>query len=323
MPVTNYYSVNGQVVGEQPVGNPSARLDYLTDALGSVTATVNQSAQVENTYRYKPCGVRLAKTGAGSDPAFQWVGSWGYRQTSKSYADTYVRARHYSSATARWISRDPIGYGDGMNLFAYAGNNPVLLKDPSGYISFVLEYTNPPERKFLGCNPPGQSPRAVWEIRFNKFPECEGFLVQHVARAHETKKNCDNTSPAEKEPLYEYWEAVYIPKNGARKNKYTDWFTLPVPGEAGQRPLQQGLKAQVGIMKFFCMKTTKDLRKRWKDKVPDAKGLPATYKLTPEERDWWKRESDEDVGTGLHIATMQYCCCPPVEYLLFDVLPGR
>ncbi|HLV81065.1 MAG TPA: hypothetical protein VKT32_12325 [Chthonomonadaceae bacterium] len=86
MPVTNYYSLDGQIIGEKTTGSP--RVDYLTDALGSVTATVNQNAQVVNTYRYKPYGALLAKTGIGTDPAFQWVGTQGYRQTGRSYCHT-------------------------------------------------------------------------------------------------------------------------------------------------------------------------------------------------------------------------------------------
>ena len=68
MAVTNYYTVNGEIIAEKTAG--SSRVDYLTDALGSVTATVNQSAQVVNTYRYKPYGSQLAKTGVGADPSF-------------------------------------------------------------------------------------------------------------------------------------------------------------------------------------------------------------------------------------------------------------
>src|SRR5579863_4200382 len=106
MPVTNYYTVNGALIGEKTVGG--SRTDYLTDALGSVTATVNQSGQVVNTYRYKPYGAQLAKTGVGADPAFQWAGESGYRQTSKKYSDVYVRARHYDSRGGRWTTKDPL-----------------------------------------------------------------------------------------------------------------------------------------------------------------------------------------------------------------------
>jgi len=85
MSVTNYYSVGGVLLGEKSSG--LGRVDYLSDALGSVTATVNASAQVVNTYRYKPYGTQLAKTGTGTDSAFTWVGQQGYRQMGKKFSD--------------------------------------------------------------------------------------------------------------------------------------------------------------------------------------------------------------------------------------------
>jgi len=44
-------AVNREIDGETTSG---IRTDYLVDALGSVTATVSQSTQVQNTSRYKP-----------------------------------------------------------------------------------------------------------------------------------------------------------------------------------------------------------------------------------------------------------------------------
>ena len=130
MPVLNYYSVGGQIVGEKPSGGN--RRDYLTDALGSVVGTVTSTGAVENTYRYKPYGGLLARTGVASDPSFLWVGSQGYRQTGKKYSDVYVRARHYSSDVGRWTTRDPIGYDDGWNQYGYVQGNPINGIDPSG-----------------------------------------------------------------------------------------------------------------------------------------------------------------------------------------------
>src|ERR1041385_418314 len=121
MPVTNYYTVGSEIIGEKATGG--SRVDYLTDMLGSVTATVNQSAQVVNTYRNKPYGAQLAKTGVGADPAFLWVGSHGHRQTSNKFSEDYVRARHYSINTGQWTTKDPIDLqGNGFN---YVLSNPV------------------------------------------------------------------------------------------------------------------------------------------------------------------------------------------------------
>lgn len=136
MPVTNYYTVDGEIIGEKTSGG--SRIDYLTDALGSVTATVNQSAQVVNTYRYKPYGKQLSKSGVGADPKFQWVGTQGYRQTGRSYSDVYVRARHYDTSTARWTTKDPIGMDAGYSEdYIYCLQNPLNRIDASGLISCI------------------------------------------------------------------------------------------------------------------------------------------------------------------------------------------
>ncbi|MCW5944133.1 MAG: hypothetical protein KIS66_18045 [Fimbriimonadaceae bacterium] len=105
MPVTNYHTVNGRTIGETTDG---VRTDYLTDALGSVTATVDQSQNVLNTYRYKPYGGLLAKTGSSPDPRFLWTGDTGSRTTGLAYSEQYNRARHYGSMQAGWTSVDPM-----------------------------------------------------------------------------------------------------------------------------------------------------------------------------------------------------------------------
>ena len=43
---------------------------------------------------------------------------------------TYLRARYYDSSIRRFITEDPIK--DGLNWYAYSGNNPIMFVDPSG-----------------------------------------------------------------------------------------------------------------------------------------------------------------------------------------------
>jgi RHS repeat-associated protein len=41
--------------------------------------------------------------------------------------------RYYDPGTGRFVTRDPSGYGGGVNLYGFAGDNPVNENDPSGF----------------------------------------------------------------------------------------------------------------------------------------------------------------------------------------------
>jgi hypothetical protein len=100
MPVVNYHTVNGQMVGQS---TGSTFTQYLTDALGSVTATVNGKS-VTNTYRYKPYGAPLSASGVGTEPQFRWRGAKGLHYSGLPYAEYFAWRGSYSSSSASRLS---------------------------------------------------------------------------------------------------------------------------------------------------------------------------------------------------------------------------
>ena len=65
-------------------------------------------------------------------------------------APTWLGRRFYDPAAGRFLTRDPAGYGGGVNLYAYCGNNPVNLCDPSGLWEITIGVGEDTEIPLLG-----------------------------------------------------------------------------------------------------------------------------------------------------------------------------
>ncbi len=59
----------------------------------------------------------------------------------------YYRARFYDAVLERFIHRDPIGYGGGINLYEYVGGSPDILTDPFGLCPAGYTEMTPADRQ--------------------------------------------------------------------------------------------------------------------------------------------------------------------------------
>ncbi|MBN2452050.1 MAG: hypothetical protein JXR77_16810 [Lentisphaeria bacterium] len=104
---------------------------YHYDALGNTTEmTSGPAGAAVNRYRYDPFGRPLVENEAVPNP-FRFGGYAGV--PSFPCGLIHMGARDYLPELGRFLQPDPIGIGGGMNLYAYAGNQPLEYDDPTGF----------------------------------------------------------------------------------------------------------------------------------------------------------------------------------------------
>jgi RHS repeat-associated protein len=99
---------------------------HLGDHLGSSNVVVDSTGALVNREELTPYG----ETSFGSYVRKR------YRFTGKERDGesglSYHAARYYAVSLARWVNCDPLGMAGGVNLFRYASNRPLILRDPGG-----------------------------------------------------------------------------------------------------------------------------------------------------------------------------------------------
>ncbi len=110
------------------------------EQLSTALATSGQG-EIRNSYQYDAFGIPLETTEQLNN-RIRYTGQQ-YDELTEQY---YLRARYYNPVFGRFMQED-VYQGDGLNLYAYCGNNPVVYDDPSGYASTSTGKACPPQGK--------------------------------------------------------------------------------------------------------------------------------------------------------------------------------
>jgi RHS repeat-associated protein len=126
----------------------------IQDERGSVVAITNSAGAVTNINTYDAYGA----PGATNVGRFQYTGQMWLGEIARYH----YRARAYDPGTGRFHQADPIGFGGGMNIYAYVANDPVNFTDPLGLQTEADEIVVP-----------GHRPPPIYD--FGGFPLQFGF----------------------------------------------------------------------------------------------------------------------------------------------------
>jgi RHS repeat-associated protein len=156
-------------------GTADETLYATTDANFNITALVNTAGTVVERFVYDPYGkVSIRNNDAtwtqktNNASGYDWVVLYTGHKLDVETGNYYGNARYYNPELGRWLSRDPLGYIDGENLYEYCG-------------SFVLNYLD-----ILGATrfqTAKTTDRKVGNIRKMTGLKEEGYYDKDVADA--------------------------------------------------------------------------------------------------------------------------------------------
>jgi RHS repeat-associated protein len=116
--------------GNDPAPARSIRYQF-GNHLGAASLELDDQAQIISHEEYTPYG----STSYQAVPS-QTETPKRYRYTGKERDEEsglyYHGARYYAPWLGRWVSVDPIGIADGVNVYGYVGNNPIRFLDLFG-----------------------------------------------------------------------------------------------------------------------------------------------------------------------------------------------
>lgn len=104
----------------------------LHDHLGSSALELDATARIISYENYHPYGTTACQARNASVRAAAKRYRYTGMERDEESGLSYHNSRYYLPWLGRWLSADPGGLVDGVNLYRYARNRPVVLNDPNG-----------------------------------------------------------------------------------------------------------------------------------------------------------------------------------------------
>ena len=123
-----------------------AKYCYQKDLQGNILGIIDSTGQVMVQYKYDAWGMPRGTTTASTEySTIASLNPFRYRGYifDNETGFYYLQSRYYDPETCRFLNMDSVDYADpemlnGLNLYAYGLNNPVMHVDPTGHFAISL-----------------------------------------------------------------------------------------------------------------------------------------------------------------------------------------
>ena len=177
-----WYAYGGAALNRMNVA-AGTRQTMIPDIQGSIVATLNSSGTSLTKTGYQPYGEHPGLA-SGS---YQYTAQRFDSETAGSGAEPsglyYYGARMYSPALGRFLQPDPVGYQAGANLYAYVGNDPLNLTDPTGLCFLGCFWKSPIFRVVAAIVAAVAVQEALPEIETAAFANSSAGILTNAAAA--------------------------------------------------------------------------------------------------------------------------------------------
>lgn len=164
----------------------------LPNHLGSSALELADNAEVVSYEEYHPFGTTAFQANNKSIKAvakrYRYTGMERDEETGLEYHS----ARYYVTWLGRWTAADPIGIGDGLNIYQYGKNNPLKFNDTRGTdvgpksdertksdeeINRMIQRTKQQEAQAPQAEPPPLPEPSFWEEANSAIQDVNTFLL--------------------------------------------------------------------------------------------------------------------------------------------------